>query len=195
MAGRPRQFDEELVLEWVMNAFWRNGFAATTMADIVTATGLHKGSLYKAFGSKQMLFIRALTRYLEDMQAMGQDMMATADTPLDSIRAVLHGMLDIADDDPECPKGCLAINSLVELVPHDPDVRAVMDKHMGQIQNIITEVVRQAQTAGQVSDQRPPELITMLMLTFMSGLATHLKAHYSKEEGHQMLDAQLEALI
>ena len=60
------------------------------MADLVTATGLHKGSLYKAFGSKQMLFIRALTRYLEDMQAMGQDMMATADTPLDSIRAVLH---------------------------------------------------------------------------------------------------------
>ena len=183
------------MLECAMNAFWRNGFEATTMSDLVSATGLHKGSLYQAFGSKHALFIRALTRYLEDMQAMGQNMMATADTPLDSIRAVLHGMLDIADDDPVCPKGCLAINSLVELVPHDPDVRAVMDKHMGQIRDIMTDVVRQAQMAGQISDQRPPELITMLMLTFMSGLATHLKAHYTKQEGHQMLEAQLEALI
>ena len=48
--GRPREFDEEAALEAAMDAFWAKGYEATSMADLCNCTGLHKGSLYQAFG-------------------------------------------------------------------------------------------------------------------------------------------------
>ena len=63
--GRPREFDEDGVLERALHVFWRLGYEATSVTDLMEATGLAKGSLYKAFGDKRSLFLKALDRYLE----------------------------------------------------------------------------------------------------------------------------------
>ena len=51
--GRPREFDEDEALATIMDVFWKKGFEGATMSDLVTATGLIKGSLYAAFGDKR----------------------------------------------------------------------------------------------------------------------------------------------
>ena len=61
--GRKRQFDEDTVLERATEVFWRRGFAATSVDDLVHATGLGRGSLYGAFGNKEALFIRVVDHY------------------------------------------------------------------------------------------------------------------------------------
>ena len=61
--GRPREFDEADVLAKIMSLFWERGYEGTGLSDIMNATGLQKGSLYKAFGSKQDMYVRALTHY------------------------------------------------------------------------------------------------------------------------------------
>ena len=43
--GRPREFDEEVALTEIMNVFWAKGFEGTTLNDLVSATGMKKGSL------------------------------------------------------------------------------------------------------------------------------------------------------
>jgi TetR/AcrR family transcriptional repressor of nem operon len=194
MVGRPREFDPEIVLDAAMQAFWAKGYEATSLADLMEVTGLHKGSLYRAFGDKHALFIQALKRYLSDMRSMKNDVLAKAATPLDGIRAVTHGMLDMADDDFACPRGCLAINSLVELAPHDPEVQEIMEDHIQRMQSAFAEAVARGQAAGQIRSDRAPEEITALMLTFMLGLGTNLRGHLSKEKARHLLDAQLEAV-
>ena len=47
MVGRPRQFDEEQVLDAAMKAFWAHGYEATSLADLVSVTGLHKAASWK----------------------------------------------------------------------------------------------------------------------------------------------------
>ena len=54
--GRPRLFDEEAVLDELTGLFWEKGYAQTSMADLVHASGVHKSSLYSTFGSKEELF-------------------------------------------------------------------------------------------------------------------------------------------
>jgi len=46
-----------------MNLFWKQGFHATSMQDIVQNVGLSRSSLYESFGSKQGLFDQALGNY------------------------------------------------------------------------------------------------------------------------------------
>ena len=195
MVGRPREFDPEIALNAAMQAFWAKGYEATSLADLMEATGLHKGSLYQAFGDKHTLFIRALKRYLSDMRSMKNEMMTQAATPLDGIRAVTHGMLDMADDDCSCPKGCLAINTLVELAPHDAEVQEVMNDHMHRMRGSFADAVGRGQEAGQIRTDKTPQEITALMMTFMLGLGTNLRGHLSKEDAHKLLNAQFEAVI
>ncbi len=57
--GRPRGFDETKVLKKVMELFWSRGYEGTGLADIISSTGLAKGSLYKTFGNKQNMYIQA----------------------------------------------------------------------------------------------------------------------------------------
>ena len=195
MVGRPREFDPEIALDAAMQAFWAKGYEATSLSDLMEATGLHKGSLYQAFGDKHTLFIQALKRYLSDMRRMKSKMIAHAATPLEGIRAVTHGMLDIADGDCTCPRGCLAINTLVELAPHDAEVQEVMNDHIQRMRSSFAEVVARGQEAGQIRTDKSAAEITALMMTFMLGLGTSLRGHLSKDDAHKLLDAQFEAVV
>lgn len=60
--ARPRNFDEDDVVDRATKAFGRLGYAACSVDDLVDATGLQRGSLYKVFGSKRGLFEQVLRR-------------------------------------------------------------------------------------------------------------------------------------
>jgi TetR/AcrR family transcriptional repressor of nem operon len=61
--ARPREFDEQAVLDACLDQFWAKGFAAVSMSDLESATGLGRQSLYSAFGDKRALFAAVLERY------------------------------------------------------------------------------------------------------------------------------------
>ncbi|MDG1858569.1 MAG: TetR/AcrR family transcriptional regulator, partial [Emcibacteraceae bacterium] len=61
--GRPREFDKDKVLKIIMNLFWENGYEATSLSEITSATGLKKGSLYSAFGDKHAMYLSAIDHY------------------------------------------------------------------------------------------------------------------------------------
>ncbi|MDH3970432.1 MAG: TetR/AcrR family transcriptional regulator, partial [Rhodospirillales bacterium] len=61
--ARPKSFDREEVLERAMAVFWRKGYAATSVRDLVEATGLNPGSLYDTFDDKHGLFLESVTLY------------------------------------------------------------------------------------------------------------------------------------
>ncbi len=64
-AGRPLSYRSEHVLDTAMHLFWRNGYGATSLQDLVGAMGLARSSFYQAFGSKRRLFLICLDRYQE----------------------------------------------------------------------------------------------------------------------------------
>ena len=95
MVGRPREFDVDKALDAAMQAFWAKGYEATSMADLMAATGLHKGSIYGAFGDKHALFVEALTRYLADMRQIERSVLkGRSDTAgwLDAPRHIKYSM-------------------------------------------------------------------------------------------------------
>jgi TetR/AcrR family transcriptional regulator, transcriptional repressor for nem operon len=86
--GRNRSFDEQDVVAAACSAFVSTGYEGTSVDDLVAATGLFRGSLYKAFGSKRGLFLAALE------SASSRD--ALTDLDLDLLMVAL---LDVAPSD------------------------------------------------------------------------------------------------
>ena len=64
--ARPREFDEDEVLQAALRVFWEKGYEGTSLGDLQEAMGLTKSSLYKAFGGKEALFWRVVERYNHD---------------------------------------------------------------------------------------------------------------------------------
>ena len=61
--ARPREFDIEEAVTHAMAVFWEHGYDATTTDQLLDGMRLTRGSLYKAFGDKKALFLRALDLY------------------------------------------------------------------------------------------------------------------------------------
>lgn len=71
-----------LAIDSAAAVFRRHGYSATSVEDIVQATGVHRGSLYATFGSKRELFLRVLERARERPAEERLDLLLIAVTEL-----------------------------------------------------------------------------------------------------------------
>lgn len=111
--GRPRSFEESELLEAVMVAFWRHGYAATTYRSLETMSGVGIRSLANTFGEKDELFSKALARY---RQWVAGNLAAMFDPPsVDAIISVFERVSSPADTDDPRNGGCLMVNTVFEI--------------------------------------------------------------------------------
>src|SRR6202521_4415529 len=61
--GPPRQYDPGPAPAKAAEAFWKYGYAATSLDDLAAATGMNRPSLYAAFGDKRAIYLKALAHY------------------------------------------------------------------------------------------------------------------------------------
>ncbi|MBV8701690.1 MAG: TetR/AcrR family transcriptional regulator, partial [Bradyrhizobium sp.] len=67
--GRPRAYEPDVALGKALDLFRKGGFAATSLDDLSSATGMNRPSLYGAFGDKRELYIKSYQRYRDDARA------------------------------------------------------------------------------------------------------------------------------
>jgi AcrR family transcriptional regulator len=106
--GRPREFDRGAALETAMLAFWRKGFAATSMADLCEVMGVRSPSLYAAFGSKEALYLEAIQHYVEMFGPPVWDGLAASATARAGVESVLLAATEILPKSHVTPGGCMA---------------------------------------------------------------------------------------
>lgn len=142
MIARPREFDNDKVLDALRDVFWQHGYDGTSYADIMAATGLQKGSLYAAFGDKRALYEIALARY-DDAQvsqavALLGDMMIL---PKARIKAMFDSLI-IAAETPQGRWGCLLCNASVDQAPREADVEQAVQNGINRIKSSIASCVK-----------------------------------------------------
>ena len=160
-----------------MDAFWAKGYEATSMADLCTCTGLHKGSLYQAFGDKHTLFMDALRHYADTEFRETTSVITESQSPLENLRAVVNRV--VADAAGE--KGCMMINSMVELAPHDPAVKAALQGFGQQRMQAITGMIAMAQESGELSAAKAPDRLARQMMMTLAGGAAMVKGLLTPE--------------
>jgi TetR/AcrR family transcriptional regulator, transcriptional repressor for nem operon len=177
--ARLREFDTDEVMEAVINAFWERGYEATSLADLMAVTGLQKGSLYKAFGDKRSLFLKALQSYLDRNYSLMRQVLDNP-SPKSAISAWFQLLSGVAAA-PEVNKGCFAVNSLLEMAPHDPEVAKMLEYQYSRIGKLLESAIAKGQKEGVFrQDLSAQQLRQMLVITangtLASGRATFLKS-------------------
>lgn len=172
---RQREFDMEEALDAATETFWRQGYEATSVADLMDAMGLHKGSVYKAFGSKHELFVRVLQRYLDRLFETMRQAVADASCPKESIRRFI-AYVRRTGIEADIRKGCLGVNSIVELAPHDERIRDMAAKHHARVSQALAGVITAGQAEGSFRTDVTAKGLAAYLTVVAAGLVSTSKA-------------------
>jgi len=166
--ARPTTWTESQLLAAVVPLFHRKGFAHTSLKDIAHATGLHPGSIYKAYGSKEALFLTAVRAYNNQVVARRvHAFLHEAVDPLAGIHAFFTSTLD-APDDPN--PGCLLTNTAIESFVLEPSVRPDIAAGLEQIESGLRHALQRAHAATQLDPSTPVEGVATQLLALYQGL-------------------------
>jgi TetR/AcrR family transcriptional repressor of nem operon len=192
--GRPREFDEDQVLDAAMEIFWLQGYESTSMKDLLAATGLHKGSLYQAFGDKHSLFIRSLRRYMDRfLQEMAVEI-ETADSGLQALRSIMNVSIGKGCHGTEGNAGCMALNTLADKGTEDPDILAALQESYGKRMQMISGAVARAQAEGSLRTDWTPERIATMISVMSTGTVAAVRGPLDVETAHTLVDDFLDTI-
>jgi len=176
--ARPRQFDEDRVLLLALERFWEFGYEATHTRDLAKAMDLSVASLYNAFGDKRGLYRRALDFYVERsfvdrVRRFGQLQ------PRQAIGAFFDEIIARSLDDPR-QKGCMLVNSALEMAPHDPEFQRVVAGVLVQVEHFFKERVEAGQQDGTISAAQPADDLARMLLANLLAIRVLARARPEK---------------
>ena len=194
MAGRPRDFDENKVLARATELFWRRGFEAASVSDLLEHMGISRQSLYNTFGDKEQLFQRSIEYYVETRLA---PMLTCLEAPDADLRAIESHFEEVARESTrpgDTRKGCLMVNTLVELAGRDPAVATAMKRFRSRLEAAYRNALRGAQRTGQLHPGLDLPAVATYLATLDQGLAVVCKAGVSRRQQQATARLALDAI-
>lgn len=173
--ARPREFERDEVVEKALSVFWRQGYRATSVQDLVVATGLNRGSLYDTFGDKHSLFLETVEHYCANVSARRLARLEKPGPLRRRIAGFFQGIIDFAQGEGRL-LGCLMTNSTVELAPHNRDARLAVISNMAATEAAFRRVLTRAKKEGALGADKSPTDLARFFTVTADGLNVMAKA-------------------
>lgn len=167
--ARPIEFDREEVLQKAIGVFWQKGYSATSIKNLVEATGLQPGSIYSAFGDKRGLFLAAIDGYFEDMKRMVFSILHADQSAIVRIETFFNRLISDAIIDDQ-RKGCFLVNTLLEIPVHDQEINSRLQTMFGLVENEFRDVLKEHIASGEFAIKQSPEELARFLITGIYGL-------------------------
>ncbi|MEU6505046.1 TetR family transcriptional regulator [Streptomyces sp. NPDC046942] len=174
--ARTKEFDPDAALQAALELFWRRGYEATSMADLVEHLGIGRASLYATFGNKHELYVRALDRYGQIQNPLLTQELSQPGPVLPAVRAVVRRFAAEATAEPTREQGCLVTNTAVELAPHDPAAARRVAHSWDHMETLLHSALTRAQAQGELPENRDPLTLARMLLVLLQGLRVAGKA-------------------
>jgi TetR/AcrR family transcriptional regulator, transcriptional repressor for nem operon len=173
MAG-VKQFDRHEVLDRAMQVFWRSGYQATSIQDLVDATGINRGSLYTTFGDKCGLFLAVLDHYSDQIARPTMEELSDPD-PRRAIEKMFESIIRRTSD-PAFPRGCLDTNTSLECPGAGDVIARKIAERLGRQESAIYQVLRRAQHQDALDPKQDARALARFFLGVAQGLNVVNKA-------------------
>lgn len=159
--ARPLEFDRSKAVNRALLLFWRQGYQATSLADLLAAMGIGRSSFYAAFGDKRSLFLECMDLFSARNHEMLQRARARM-PPLDVLQSFFEGKL--VGGRSAVPErrswGCMQVNTVLEMAGVDDELSARASHNLSRLQRYFQACLEDAGAAPA----RAEELAAMLML-------------------------------
>ncbi|GAB5535012.1 MAG: TetR/AcrR family transcriptional regulator [Rubricoccaceae bacterium] len=194
--ARPKTFSPDAALAAALEVFRCSGYEATSVQDLVDATGLSRSSLYATFGDKHALYLAALDRYRQH----GREHLARAldgsrgASPLCAIQTYLEAVAAEQGDGDAPPMGCLLTNAAAEVASRDPETARRARESATQIAEAFACAVEQAQALGEITPDRDAVALGRFLSATVFGIRGLQNANASPEVLADVVELAMESV-
>ena len=162
--ARPLEFDRSKAVNKALVLFWRKGYQASSLADLLSAMGIGRSSFYAAFTDKRTLFLECLDLFA----ARTVDVVQRARSEMPPVDALQHfferNFIGVPGSGVAASAsrhwGCMLVNTVIEMAGVDDELAARASRHLGEMQRVFQACLRDAGAKAA----RAEELAAMLML-------------------------------
>jgi len=167
--GRPKSFEREQVLDRAMAVFWDHGYEATSIQDLVDATGINRASMYDCFGDKRAFFRAALERYMETVSAQRMTRLEGDKPVRQRLRDYFRDVIAFAEG-PGRRLGCMITNSLIELAPRDSELNNRLTAGVRALEDRFDMLIREGQANGEIDPTKDSRAVARFLAATVQGM-------------------------
>lgn len=156
--SRPVEFDRPKAVNRALALFWRKGYQATSLADLLAAMGISRSSFYAAFTDKCSLFVECLDLFAlrtRNLLESAREDMAPLDVLQDFFERNFAGTRNA-----RVHWGCMLVNTVLEMAGVDDELSARASRHLSEMQCVFQACLKDA----GATPQQAGDLAAMLML-------------------------------
>lgn len=155
---RPPEFDRSKALNSALSLFWRKGYQASSLTELLAVMNIGRSSFYAGFTDKRTLYITCLDLFAARVMSLLERAMQDK-PPIDVLQDFFEGRLINARGTRQ-DWGCMLVNSVLELAGVDEDLVKRASTHLEALQRFFQDCLAEA---GATPEQAE-ELAAMLML-------------------------------
>ncbi|MCB9267700.1 MAG: TetR/AcrR family transcriptional regulator [Lewinellaceae bacterium] len=190
---RTKQFNEEEVLRKAMELFWKQGYHATSIQNLVDQLGINRASLYDTFGGKDALFEKAFEKYVRDYSAQVIAQLSRHESVRRALEAFFLSEARAAARDKD-HKGCFVVNTTTEFVPNSEEWAQRITRQRKAMEHLFLQYLQRAVEQGEIPPGKDLPALAAYLFTFYNGLKVVSKANDSEEELCRVVQVALSVL-
>lgn len=178
---RVKLFDEKEVLTRAMNLFWKQGYSATSVQDLVSYLGINRASLYDTFGDKEKLFKKSFELYRKQSIDKICELFQNQSNVKEGFSVLFNNAVNesLLDKD---RKGCFAVNNTTELVPNNESCLEILSSNRRNFENIFYEYLKMGQKKGQLVECKDLKSLASFLFVIYNGILVVSKIQTNKKE-------------
>jgi len=172
-----------------MELFWRKGYEATSIGDLVEHLEIGRQSLYDTFGDKHALYVAALDRYREQFGEQVSGAFA-ADGPIkDVLRTIMRVVADKAAARPS--QSCMLLGAVAERGPEDNDVKKRFCSNTSVLERALAQRLARARDRGELDSDHDDRALSRYLTNAMYGLQLLARGGADRKHVDQVIDVTL----
>jgi len=190
--GPQKQFDRDEVLERAMALFWRQGYEATGMTELLEQMGIGRQSLYDTFGDKRALYLEALNHYFRSRIGPIEAQLRAPGSVVDNLRQVVGMWEKMGAESGGC--GCLVGNCAAEMGATDPEIAERLAGYYGTLENAFRDAFERGQERGEITRSIEAGELAKVFLHTAQGVALLSRVMPERNAGAQVIRSAIEML-
>ncbi|MFW0766533.1 TetR/AcrR family transcriptional regulator [Trabulsiella odontotermitis] len=189
--GRPKVFDRDVALDKAMTLFWQHGYEATSLADLVEATGAKAPTLYAEFVNKEGLFRAVLDRYVARFAAKHEAQLFCEEKPLEQVLRDYFTAVAACFTDKATPAGCFLISTSATLAASSKEIAKTIKSRHAMQEQTLCQFLAQRQQRGEIPQGKDIKALAQFLSCILQGMSISARDGASFESLMQITNTTL----
>jgi len=159
---------KEKILQQAAELFNQQGYAGTSISDMMRITGLQKGGIYNHFKSKDDLALQAFDFAIDQISRRYRAALRSRHHAIERLQAIINVFRSNIDS-PIIKGGCPLLNTAIESDDTHPTLRERTQQAMNSWRNMICRIIRKGIEKGEIRPTVNADEVATILISTLEG--------------------------